>query len=60
MTGAAVSPAHLAWAGCAAVGQGSLRLSGAWVFRDTRIPVAEWWGMPPEARLQPWPEADFC
>jgi uncharacterized protein (DUF433 family) len=32
--------ADLGWAGCAAVEQDPLRVSGAWVFRGTRIPVA--------------------
>ncbi|MCP9901388.1 DUF433 domain-containing protein [Cyanobium sp. Cruz CV13-4-11] len=30
----------LGWTGCSAVEQDPLRLSGAWVFRNTRIPVA--------------------
>ena len=34
------SQPDLGWAGCSAVEQGPLRLSGAWVFRSTRIPVA--------------------
>ena len=32
--------ADLGWAGCAAVERDPLRVSGAWVFRGTRIPVA--------------------
>ena len=32
--------ADLGWAGCAAVDRDALRVSGAWVFRGTRIPVA--------------------
>jgi uncharacterized protein (DUF433 family) len=32
--------ADLGWAGCAAVERDLLRVSGAWVFRGTRIPVA--------------------
>ena len=32
--------ADLGWAGCAAVDRDPLRVSGAWVFRGTRIPVA--------------------
>jgi uncharacterized protein (DUF433 family) len=32
--------ADLGWAGCAAVDRPPLRVSGAWVFRGTRIPVA--------------------
>ena len=31
---------ELGWAGCTAVEQDPQRLSGAWVFRGTRIPVA--------------------
>lgn len=31
---------ELGWAGCAAVERDSQRVSGAWVFRRTRIPVA--------------------
>jgi hypothetical protein len=42
------------------VEQGSLRLSGGWVFRDIRSPLAACWSMPPEARLQPWFESGFC
>jgi uncharacterized protein (DUF433 family) len=34
------SQADLGWAGCAAVDRDPLRVSGAWVFRGTRIPVA--------------------
>jgi len=34
------SQPDLGWAGCSAVEQNPLRLSGAWVFRNTRIPVA--------------------
>ncbi len=34
------SQPDLGWAGCSAVEQDPLRLSGAWVFRSTRIPVA--------------------
>jgi len=34
------SQADLGWAGCAAVEKGPLRVSGAWIFRGTRIPVA--------------------
>jgi uncharacterized protein (DUF433 family) len=34
------SQADLGWAGCAAVVRDPLRVSGAWVFRSTRIPVA--------------------
>ena len=34
------SQADLGWAGCAAVERDPLRVSGAWVFRGTRIPVA--------------------
>jgi uncharacterized protein (DUF433 family) len=30
----------LDWSTCAAVEQNPERLSGAWVFRDTRVPVA--------------------
>ena len=30
----------LSWAGCSAVERDPQRLSGAWVFRGTRIPVA--------------------
>ena len=30
----------LGWAGCTAVERDPLRVSGAWVFRGTRIPVA--------------------
>ena len=30
----------LGWAGCAAVERDPQRVSGAWVFNDTRIPVA--------------------
>ncbi|MCP9883407.1 DUF433 domain-containing protein [Cyanobium sp. Alchichica 3B3-8F6] len=30
----------LGWAGCTAVEQDPQRVSGAWVFRGTRIPVA--------------------
>ena len=30
----------LGWAGCSAVERDPQRLSGAWVFRGTRIPVA--------------------
>ncbi|MFZ0407465.1 MAG: DUF433 domain-containing protein [Cyanobium sp.] len=32
--------ADLGWAGCAAVERDPHRVSGAWVFRGTRIPVA--------------------
>ncbi|MCX5967397.1 MAG: DUF433 domain-containing protein [Cyanobacteria bacterium] len=32
--------ADLGWAGCAAVDRDPLRVSGAWVFRGTRTPVA--------------------
>jgi len=32
--------ADLGWAGCTAVERDPLRVSGAWVFRGTRIPVA--------------------
>ncbi|MEI7953491.1 MAG: DUF433 domain-containing protein [Synechococcaceae cyanobacterium ELA182] len=32
--------ADLGWAGCGAVDRDPLRVSGAWVFRGTRIPVA--------------------
>ena len=32
--------ADLGWAGCAVVERDPLRVSGAWVFRGTRIPVA--------------------
>ncbi len=31
---------NLGWAGCSAVEQDPLRVSGAWVFRGTRVPVA--------------------
>jgi uncharacterized protein (DUF433 family) len=31
---------ELGWAGCTAVERDSQRVSGAWVFRGTRIPVA--------------------
>jgi uncharacterized protein (DUF433 family) len=31
---------ELGWAGCAAVERDPQRVSGAWVFRGTRIPVA--------------------
>ena len=31
---------ELGWAGCTAVAQDPQRVSGAWVFRGTRIPVA--------------------
>ena len=34
------SQADLGWAGCAAVDRDPLRVSGAWMFRGTRIPVA--------------------
>ena len=34
------SQADLGWAGCAAVESDPLRVSGAWMFRGTRIPVA--------------------
>jgi uncharacterized protein (DUF433 family) len=34
------SQTDLGWAGCAAVERDPLRVSGAWVFRGTRIPVA--------------------
>lgn len=34
------SQPDLGWAGCAAVERDPLRVSGAWVFRGTRIPVA--------------------
>jgi uncharacterized protein (DUF433 family) len=34
------SQPDLGWAGCSAVEQDPLRLSGAWVFCNTRIPVA--------------------
>jgi uncharacterized protein (DUF433 family) len=34
------SQADLGWAGCAAVERDPLRVSGTWVFRGTRIPVA--------------------
>ena len=34
------SQPDLGWADCSAVDQDPLRLSGAWVFRSTRIPVA--------------------
>ena len=34
------SQADLGWAGCTAVERDPLRVSGAWVFRGTRIPVA--------------------
>ena len=34
------SQPDLGWARCSAVEQDPLRLSGAWVFRNTRIPVA--------------------
>ena len=34
------SQADLGWAGCAAVERDPLRVSGAWMFRGTRIPVA--------------------
>ena len=34
------SQADLGWADCAAVERDPLRVSGAWVFRGTRIPVA--------------------
>jgi hypothetical protein len=34
------SKADLGWAGCAAVERDPLRVSGAWVLRDCRIPVA--------------------
>jgi uncharacterized protein (DUF433 family) len=33
------SQADLGWAGCAAVERDPLRVSGAWVFRGSRIPV---------------------
>lgn len=32
--------ADLGWAGCAAVERDPQRVSGAWVFKGTRIPVA--------------------
>jgi uncharacterized protein (DUF433 family) len=32
--------ADLGWAGCAAVERDPQRVSGAWVFQGTRIPVA--------------------
>ena len=31
---------NLGWAGCTAVGQDPLRVSGAWAFRGTRVSVA--------------------
>ena len=34
------TPSHLDWADCPAVEQDPQRVSGAWVFRVTRIPVA--------------------
>ena len=34
------TPSHLDWADCPAVEQDPQRVSGAWVFRGTRIPVA--------------------
>ena len=34
------SQADLGWAGCAAVERDPLRVSGAWMFRGTRIAVA--------------------
>ena len=34
------SQVDLGWAACAAVERDPLRVSGAWVFRGTRIPVA--------------------
>ena len=34
------TPTDLGWAGCQAVEQDPQRVSGAWVFRGTRIPVA--------------------
>jgi uncharacterized protein (DUF433 family) len=34
------TPSHLDWADCPAVEQDPQRVSGAWVFRSTRIPVA--------------------
>jgi uncharacterized protein (DUF433 family) len=34
------SQADLGWAGCAVVERAPLRISGAWVFRGSRIPVA--------------------
>jgi len=33
------TPSQLAWADCSAVEQDPQRVSGAWVFRGTRIPV---------------------
>ncbi|MBM5785746.1 MAG: DUF433 domain-containing protein, partial [Cyanobacteria bacterium K_DeepCast_35m_m1_288] len=34
------TPSQLNWADCPAVEQDPQRVSGAWVFRGTRIPVA--------------------
>jgi uncharacterized protein (DUF433 family) len=34
------TPSDLAWGDCPTVEKDPLRLSGAWVFRGTRIPVA--------------------
>ncbi len=34
------TPTELGWAGCQAVEQDPRRVSGAWVFRGTRVPVA--------------------
>jgi uncharacterized protein (DUF433 family) len=34
------TPSDLAWGGCPAMEKHPLRLSGAWVFCGTRIPVA--------------------
>ena len=34
------TPSHLDWAACPAVEQDPQRVSGSWVFRGTRIPVA--------------------
>ena len=38
--GAMRTQTELGWAGCTAVEQDPQRISGAWVFRGTRIPVA--------------------
>jgi uncharacterized protein (DUF433 family) len=37
---AVTTPSQLSWADCPAVEQDAQRVSGAWVFRGTRIPVA--------------------
>jgi len=38
--GAMSTQSELGWTGCAAVERDPQRVSGAWVFRGTRIPVA--------------------